>query len=426
MLGRIGAEALHRDAGVFLHLVLGDALLPELLEARQFGHFLTCVFIALAQPLIVSLALGVFVFNTEALGQFAHDVPVALLPVTRLDRLMHRNEVAVTAHRIRVSGEVVVFLSGNVRQQIIGKLGGRRHLRVDHNKALDQLRVLEQLGHQIAAGVLIDDIVALRFPHEFDIGLQGVGPSDKTGALGELVGFVNGTMPGVQAHGSLYRIGSGRKRGRKSILISLSGAVVGAGQPQLTGKNRQHGNGKTQAVTVGMTLRSPALRNKARLCRCDFSRQTNDRFARNTCDLGRPLRRLGDTVESQTENMALVVAVSGSGFGQRFFVVSNAVLIKESLINQIFLDHDVSHAFDQSRVRPRTNRHPFVFVAEHRVRVDRINHDDARLAFAQCAGQAIRLTAARSTRHGGVVAESDIKFCVGNLLHVRADICVLT
>ena len=143
MLSRIGAEALHRDAGVFLHLVLGDALLPELLEARQFGHFLTCVFIALAQPLIVSLALGVFVFNTEALGQFAHDVPVALLPVTRLDRLMHRNEVAVTAHRIRVTGEVVVFLSGNVRQQIIGKLRGRRHLCVDHNKALDQLRVFE-------------------------------------------------------------------------------------------------------------------------------------------------------------------------------------------------------------------------------------------------------------------------------------------
>ena len=40
MLGRIGAEALHRDAGVFLHLVLGDALLPELLEARSSGTFL--------------------------------------------------------------------------------------------------------------------------------------------------------------------------------------------------------------------------------------------------------------------------------------------------------------------------------------------------------------------------------------------------
>ena len=175
-----------------------------------------------------------------------------------------------------------------------------------------------------------------------------------------------------------------------------------------------------------MTLRSPSLCDKAGLCRRNFSRQTNDRFTRNTCDLGRPLRRLGDTVGAQTENMALVVAVSRSGFGERLFVVTNAVLIKESLINQIFLDHDVSHAFDQRRVRPRTNRHPFVFVAEHRVRVDRINHDDARLAFAQCAGQTIGLTATRSTRHGRVVAESDIKFCVGNLLHVRADICVLT
>ena len=79
--------------------------------------------------------------------------------------------------------------------------------------------------------MLIDDIVALRFPHEFDIGLQGVGPAHKTGALGELVCFINGTMPGVQAHGSLYRIGSGRKRGRKTVLIGLSGTVVGTGQP---------------------------------------------------------------------------------------------------------------------------------------------------------------------------------------------------
>ena len=42
------------------------------------------------------------------------------------------------------------------------------------------------------------------------------------------------------------------------------------------------------------------------------------------------------------------------------FVEAHTIGVQEGLVVQVFLEHDVNHARNESRVRPRTQRHPLV------------------------------------------------------------------
>lgn len=120
------------------------------------------------------------------------------------------------------------------------------------------------------------------------------------------------------------------------------------------------------------------------------------------------------------KNVALVVASGRSSLGKRFLVIPHAVGVQEFLIDEIFRDHDVGEPFDQGCVGARTNRHPFVLLAQTGVRIDGINHDHAgALLTASGAVELPGLSAARLTRHHRVVAEGNVEFCVAHFGHLR-------
>ena len=225
----------------------------------------------------------------------------------------------------------------------------------------------------------------------------------------------NGVGPEEDRNLRLDRIGSDRQVGRLPIRAVFFHAGRRAGQTDLSGQNRQHGNGARRLFAVGLALRPEPLSDEKRLGRTDFLCQVHDGLDRYARNAGSTLGGFGYTV-GRTHDVGLVVGLGGSGLGQRLFVVAHAVFVQENLIHPIVADELVGNGFNERRIGARTNRDPLIDLADRRVRITRIDDDGSRLALFKRATELIALGAARATRHRRIVAEGHVKLGVGDLL----------
>ena len=261
---------------------------------------------------------------------------------------------------------------------------------------------------------------ALR-PQELDAHVELILAAHAVGRGGHLFAVIDRVAPSKERNERLNRILSGRQAHVAQADVALAAAVARAGKTDVARQNRQHGNGACRLFTVGLTLRTIALGKENRFGLCHFTGQPDDSFRRNAGDAGGVFRSLWRLVFAFAQNVALVVALGGRALGQRLFVVAHAVFVEEGLIDQVFLDHDVGDAFNESRIGTRTDRHPFVFLAQTRVRIDRIDNDHARTILALTSAIELPgLAAARLARDHRVVAEGHVELSVADFGHLRA------
>ena len=269
--------------------------------------------------------------------------------------------------------------------------------------------------------MLVDEGVALRIPDELDVVREVIRTAHGRILRRHRLRVGNGLGPEEDGEGHLDGVLADGEARVDAVGVAFAGARVRAGKAYLTGEEREHGDRGRLRFAVHAALRSPALGDEAGLRRGDFTREALDRFDGNVRDAGRPFGRLRRLVGAVAENVGLVVASLRGGLREGLFVVAHAVLVKEGLIDEVFLDHDVGHARGERRVGARTDRHPFGVAAGERVGADRVDHDHAGLAEPQCFGEFPGLTAARSARDGRVVPERDVELGVLDLTHVGAD-----
>ena len=173
-------------------------------------------------------------------------------------------------------------------------------------------------------------------------------------------------------------------------------------------------------LAVGLTLHAVALRDERRFGRADFTRQTNNRRDRHAGNLRGPARRLGQTVLAVAEDVVLVIALRRGAGRQGLFVVADAVLVKESLIDQILGNQHVGETFAQRGIGTRTDRHPFIFLAEHRVGVHRVDQNGAHGTAILRTLPFVALAAAGEAGIQRTVAKGEIELAIHHFGHVTA------
>ena len=194
---------------------------------------------------------------------------------------------------------------------------------------------------------------------------------------------------------------------------------VRTGQTHLPQKDRHHRHGTRRFFAVGLALRAPPLRHKERLRLRHFAGEIADHVHGNSGDLRRPFRGLRRLVFAVPQDVALVVAVFGCGRGKRLRVVTHAVLVKKRLIHPVMGNEFVGQSTDQRSVGTGADRNPLIGARRGRIRKARIDHDDARTLFRESRIDLKTLTAARRTRHRGIVPKEHIEFGIRDLRRQR-------
>ena len=104
--------------------------------------------------------------------------------------------------------------------------------------------------------------------------------------------------------------------------------------------------------------------------------------------------------------------VSRRAFRQRFFVVADAVLVEERLVDQIFVNHYPCQTGHQRGIGPWTNRDPFIFTSGCRVGIARIDDNHTRVGPLASLLKIIGNPAPAHARFRRVVAEHHHQFGV--------------
>ena len=156
--------------------------------------------------------------------------------------------------------------------------------------------------------MLVGQHVAGVVPHELDRRRQLVHAANAVAFGSELLAAQDGFGPQEEGHVGLDRVLAGRQPDGAHFNVAFARTGVGAGQADVAGEDRQHGDGTHRLLAVGLTLHAVALRDERRFGRADFTRQTNNRRDRHAGNLRGPARRLGQTVLAVAEDVVLVIA----------------------------------------------------------------------------------------------------------------------
>ena len=363
--------------GVFTFV---NSHLFQFIVARERRVFRQHLRVQMLQPLLLGTAFGKLLVDILAkpFCHFAEDpVDRFALEFSGGDRL-NKDEIAHIAGV--VVGNNVFLLDGHqVRQQDIGVFGRGGHKVFDNHDRLALAFVLQDLVGLIDIGVLVNDGIAGVVPDEFNRHVQLLFPSNAVAGGGHLRAAIDGVGPAKAGDGGFDRVGQYRQAFNGDGIGGFAGAAVAAVNADVAGQNRQHGDRPGGQLAVSLALRTPSLANVSRPGAADFPGQLDDAVDGNAGDPRGPLRRFRHAVIALSENIRFVMPVLRGICRQRFFIVADAVRIKERLIDQIFINQHPGDTRHQRGVGAGANRDPLILPPGGGVRVARVDNDHSRV-----------------------------------------------
>ena len=366
---------------MFVGVIAVDAHVAQFVEGRELRLILACHLVNVARPVFRGfLAVRELFTNTHTFGDLRGHLDRAASFIQRVDSLFDHNFVGELTG-VFAGNQIPSFSSGGIRQHQVAQFHRRCHLVIHPDDELALGVIVKDFPRAIDVAVLRGEHVGAVHHHELNADIELVLAVHTIFESRHLRSVVNRVGPLVAADRRFHRVRPVVKPLGQWPVITVTPAGTAAGNTDVAGHAGQQINRVRLVFTIGVALRTPPLVDVDGRGSGHLTCKLADGVGRDPRNLCGPLRSLFNPVFAFAFHIRTVGGVLRGALGHVLFVEPDAVLVEESLVVQVFGQHDVHHCSDEGGVGSGTDRDPLIRNQGGCIGVARINHDDLHASF---------------------------------------------